>query len=51
MPRCYAKSSTGQGQPIQSHQLCWGDWEMRTATSRTKYSQLADLILATGRHA
>ena len=32
------------------HQLCWGLWEMWTATSYTKCSQMARLIHTTGRN-
>ena len=30
------------------HQLCWSDWEMGTAISLTKCSQVADLIQKAG---
>ena len=31
-------------------QLCWGDWEIGTAISCTKCSQMADLIQMVGRN-
>ena len=31
------------------HQLCWGDWDMGTAISCTKCSQMAGLIQKVGR--
>ena len=32
------------------HQLCWGDWEIGTATSCTECSQVAGLIHMTCKH-
>ena len=50
-PRYYTKSPTVQNalQPIPDLMLRWGDWEMGTAISCTKCSQVAGLIQTAGR--
>ena len=43
--RCYAKSPTMQDAVRQIPGMHWGDREMGTATSCTKYSQVAGMYV------